>query len=363
MRGDAYIGWDLGGAHLKWARLGEDGRLVHVDQQPCRLWTGLATLDRVLDQAIADIDGARPVHAVTMTGEVADIFQSRAQGVGELLARLTVRVGDAEIQVFAGPRGLIEVSQAPEHVLEIASANWFASTGHAAQRLGRGILIDIGSTTTDIIRFSHHRVSHQGYSDGERLCTQELVYTGVSRTPVMAVVRQVPFDGEWQLVASERFATMADVYRLTGRLAESPDGMTQLDTADGAGTGPEDCARRLARMLGRDLASAPLEQWRQAAHYIARAQLGMVREALERSLSRVAAMPDLALVGAGLGRFLVPELAAQLGCPYVDFSELVEGPPALKNHGAICAPAVALAYLVRSYHAATQDPRSRLQSR
>ena len=60
-------------------------------------------------------------------------------------------------------------------------------------------------------------------TDGERLTQGELVYTGVVRTPVMAIAHTAPFMGRMQRIAAERFATMADVWRLTGDLPDDAD--------------------------------------------------------------------------------------------------------------------------------------------
>lgn len=333
---------------MKLAQVDLEGRLADVKELPCPIWKGLEYLDRALDQASQTILADRLLHAVTMTAELADIFQDRRQGVQVLIERFSSRIRTGKIRIFAGRAGLLPVSEITDHIMVIASANWLASASFAAQKCERGILIDIGSTTTDLLEFRGGQVCYRGYSDGERLRSGELVYTGVVRTPVMAVVSEVPFEGEWQTLAAEHFAIMADVYQLTEQLA----GLTPpvvFDTADGAGREPLDCARRLARMLGRDSESADLAQWRSVAHYIARVHLSLIREAVERILSRGAETQDLPLVGAGVGRFLVRELAAQLGCQFIDFSELVAGTLELRNSAAVCAPATALAYLARSY--------------
>lgn len=345
---DRFVGWDLGGAHLKLAQLDLEGRLVDVRELPCPIWKGLEYLDRALDQARQAILAEQPLHAVTMTAELADIFQDRRQGVRILVERLSSRIGTGEIRIFAGRAGSLPVAEITDHLMEIASANWLAAASFAAQRLKRGILVDIGSTTTDLLEFRDRQVCYRGYSDGERLRSGELLYTGVVRTPVIAVVNRVPFAGEWQTLAAEHFATMADVYKLTGQLA----GLTPpvvFDTADGAGQSPLECARRLARMVGRDLEPADLGQWRGLARYIARVHLGLIRASVERILSRGSKTQDLPLIGAGVGRFWMRELAAQLGCQFIDFSELVAGPLELRNYAAVCAPATALAYLTRSY--------------
>ena len=354
---DRLIGWDLGGAHLKLAQVDLEGRLLDVSQLPCPIWKGLEFLDRALDLAGQAIRADRPLHAVTMTAELADIFHDRRQGVQFLIERFSSHLRNGEIRIFAGRAGLLPIAEITGHIMEIASANWLASASFAAQRCERGILVDIGSTTTDLLEFRGGKVCYRGYSDAERLHSGELVYTGVVRTPVMVIVNRVPFEGEWQTLAAEHFATMADVYQLTGRFAGFTPPVA-FETADRAGQGPQDCARRLARMLGRDLESADLVQWQGLAHYIAHAHQGMIRESLARILSRGAETQDLPLIGAGIGRFLVRELAAQVGCQFIDFSELVDGNPELRNYAAVCAPATALAYLARSYWNTLKDATS-----
>jgi (4-(4-[2-(gamma-L-glutamylamino)ethyl]phenoxymethyl)furan-2-yl)methanamine synthase len=335
-------GWDIGGAHLKCAVLDLAGRLGGVWEVPCRLWEGLDRLEEALATLPTRLGQDTHRHALTMTGELADCFRDREEGVRALVSYMVRRLGGHRILVYAGRRGFMGAARAGDHALDVASANWHASAAFSAWKAERGVLIDIGSTTTDLVRFGGGRVQYQGYTDGERLRSEELVYTGVLRTPIMAVANRVPFAGEWQRLAAEHFATMADVYGLLGQLEERG-----RETRDGAGTAPEDSARRIARMLGRDLAAAPMRAWQALAAYLARAQVATLREALERVLSRDPEGP-VPFIGAGIGRFLVRELARQLDHPYVDFSAFLEGPDPLREMGARCAPAAALAYLVKA---------------
>jgi len=48
----AIIGWDVGGAHLKAARV-EHGKVTAVLQLPAPLWQGLEPLEAALDAALA----------------------------------------------------------------------------------------------------------------------------------------------------------------------------------------------------------------------------------------------------------------------------------------------------------------------
>ena len=69
------IGWDLGGAHLKAVVLDEHAAVRHVLQRPCPLWQGLDRLMSAFEQICRFLTpGISCIHAVTMTGELVDLF-------------------------------------------------------------------------------------------------------------------------------------------------------------------------------------------------------------------------------------------------------------------------------------------------
>lgn len=334
-------GWDVGGAHLKVAVADSTGRLTMVRQVPCRLWLGLDCLREAL-AAAGDEALAAGTHAVTMTGELTDLFESRADGVIRLIEALIQALPPARLRVYAGGDGFLSPDEATARPRAVASANWHAGASWAAGRHGDGIFMDIGSTTTDIVPVGGGRVTARGYTDDERLAEEELVYTGLTRTPVFAVARTASFGGRRRRLMAELFATMADVYRLTGELVEDDD---QQPAADGGAKTVDGSMRRLARTLGLDAADGSVADWRRYAGDLAEAQLGLIRE----SFSRIASRPDIAdvapIIGAGAGRFLAARLAARVGRPYVDFATLVDGADETRAAAARCAPAVAVALM------------------
>lgn len=343
MADGAIAGWDLGGAHLKAALVTAGGRVEQVFQIPCPLWQGLTHLEQGIEDAF-DRLGVCDRHAVTMTGELVDLFASRAEGVVALVDSFAARLGGGEVRFFAGPAGFLPANQARGRVREVASANWLASASYAARRLPAGLFLDLGSTTADVIPFAAGAVAVRGYSDADRMVEGELVYTGLTRTPVMAVTDRVPFLGRRYPLMAEYFATMADVHRLAGTLREETD---QYPAADGRGKRPEDSARRLARMIGHDLDDASMEDWRGLAEHLAGCQRDSLLEACREVLSRGDISDDAPVVGAGIGRMVLRGLADRLGRPYVDFAELVEGDEAVREAAADCAPAAAVGFLLR----------------
>jgi (4-(4-[2-(gamma-L-glutamylamino)ethyl]phenoxymethyl)furan-2-yl)methanamine synthase len=339
----ASFGWDLGGANLKLARV-EAACVTEVVQVPCPVLADRSKFDAALGEALRlCVPGAR--HAVTMTGELSDVFQTRAEGVAYLVALMRQATGEKTL--FYGLRsGLISADAATEAWQDVASANWHASATLAAKLCRDGLLVDVGTTTTDLIPLKDGKAAALGLTDGERLSEGELIYTGVVRTPVMAVAQSAPFKGRMQGVAAERFATMADVYRLTGELADDAD---PYPAADQRGKSAGESAGRLARMLGRDAAEADFIAWRALAHYLARRQLAQIETAARTLLAREGLGPDAALIGAGCGRFLARQLAARLGHPYRDFAEPIDCVAAAREMAAACAPAVAVALLAERW--------------
>jgi len=340
-----YIGWDIGGAHLKMAHVNTAGAIVQVEQHATPLWQGLDTLQSKLKEIKTRLPEDNTAHAMTTTGELADLFQDRQQGVEALLNGFCQVFGGEHLLVYAGSTGFIRASEVSRQYQQVASANWHATAEYVARQIEEGILIDIGSSTTDLVPFKANRLCHRGYTDQQRLRYDELLYTGIIRTPLMAVVDRLPFAGEWQSVAAEQFATMADIYRITGELDESSD---LMPTADGGGKAILDSVRRVARMLGSDVQDPKwIIPYRNLARYIAEEQLHRINQSLSGVISAHPGLSAPHLVGAGAGRKLVAKLADRNNYQYTDFAQMIRVKDNQQARAADCATAVSVAQLMR----------------
>ncbi|CAB3753921.1 hydantoinase/oxoprolinase family protein [Paraburkholderia solisilvae] len=363
---DAVFGWDVGGAHVKVSCVDAAGALVDVAQWACPLWQGLVHLERVIDGVFARWPAAGAAdarHAVTMTGEMVDLFPDREQGVRVLVQTLAARLDGSSVRFFAGACGWLIAADAIGQWRAVASANWLATSRWVATQLPDALLIDIGSTTTDVVPIVDARVAARGANDAARLVTGELVYQGVVRTPLCGVAHRIAFRGETTAVMNEWFATSADVYRVTGELWPPHDQHPSAD--DGPKTVDASCAR-LARMIGWDAADAGADAWRAVAQSWRREQLRAIGAGVAQVCDAHPALADAPLVGAGCGRFLAAALARDMSRSYVDFSALAgaggrsAGMPQPDTHGrnerdqrnerdewiATCAPSVAVALLM-----------------
>lgn len=341
------VGWDIGGAHIKAAVINENGVVIDVYQHPCPLWKGLDQLQQAVNSILSLIKQPATQHVMTMTGELVDLFPDRDQGVEQIISTMQQLLAGKNISVYAGQHGLLAIENInPDHYQSIASSNWLASASYVAKSINNGLFIDIGSTTTDILLMHNADVQAQGITDFERLKSQELIYSGIIRTAVMAIVDKAYFKGQEIPLMAEHFATMADIYRLTNELDEAHD---QSETADGQEKSIKASARRLSRMTGWDFTEDEMPYWQHMARNIRSQHVFQLQQGCERQLSRYEETGKLPFVGAGVGRFLVRQIAANLGHPYLDFSDLFNLKSVAQSTitTADCAPAVAVACLGR----------------
>ena len=337
------IGWDLGGVHVK-AALVEDGRVREAVQAPCPLWRGVGALDDTLAELPA-WTREEADHAVTMTGELTDCFADRTEGVARLSDWAAAHLR-GRVRIYAGRSGFVDPDATPDDAADIASANWHATAALVGRRIGDALLVDIGSTTTDLIPIVDGRPAARGYSDAGRLETGELLYTGVVRTPLLALSAEAPWGGRRTALMAETFAATADVYRLTGEL---PEGADQQPSADLKGKSLPESETRLARMIGRDRGEGSSAQWRTLAAWFAEAQLRRLHDAAATLLSREDFFSGEApLVTCGAGAFLAERLAARLGRPTLPLTAVIADAldgSATEHWVSTCGPAVAVGLL------------------
>lgn len=302
------IALDVGGAAIKAA----DGRGWSATT-PFPMWREWRRLPAALTEIAWPRRPGRIV--ATMTGEIADCFPTRSAGVAAIVAALE----EAGRAVGCGPPvgiylldGRIAApAEAVARPRAAAASNWHALARLAASLCGgrSGLLVDIGSTTTDIVPLRAGGVAALATDDAGRMRTGELVYTGIERTPLPAIVRSLPHRGLRRPVAAERFAESRDVWLVLGSLAEDA---ACGDTADG-GPATGDAARvRIARTLLLDPESFTPADAAEAADHCAAVQARIVSRALLRVAAAVGRPPETVVL-AGHGTPLALRALATTG--------------------------------------------------
>ncbi len=260
------LGLDIGGANLKAAHT--DGQALSV---PFELWKSPALLPDVLRRLMHEMPPA-DVLAVTMTGELCDCFESKRQGVLAILDAVAAVAGQTPVRVWRNDGRFVDVAAGRAAPLHAASANWLALATFVGRYAPRGpaLLLDIGSTTTDIIPLRDGRPVPQGRTDPERLRSSELVYTGVRRTPLCAVLGMYG--------AAELFATTLDANLILDAI---PENAGDCRTADGRPATKAAAHARLARMLCADLDTCTADERRRMAERVLLRQVMALTFAIE----------------------------------------------------------------------------------
>ena len=339
------LGLDIGGANLKAAT--PDKRAVSV---PFPLWKQPDKLPAALAELVAKFPDAEEL-AITMTGELCDCFETKRDGVHAIIRAVRGASGGRRIRVWSTDGAFLDSEQAKQNHMTVAAANWHAlatfAGGYAPKQ--PAVLIDIGSTTTDIVPLLNGRPRPRATTDRERMRASELIYTGVRRTPVCAILGS--------MVAAEFFATAHDAYLLLRRAAEAID---NCDTADGRPATRAFAHSRMARMVGGDAETVTAEQAEGLADEVRHAQIRLIEYGITSAIAHLASRDrnrkePIAFLISGSGEFLARELfAGTFCCPArlsshvhdrVDLQNVVSLSEQLGPEVSACAPAYAVAVL------------------
>jgi probable H4MPT-linked C1 transfer pathway protein len=310
---------------------------AYAASSPFPLWKSPEQLADRLSACIDDAPRCEGV-ALTMTGELADCFRSKSEGVCHILRAAEKAAGDRRVRVYQTNGLFVACGVAASHCHLTAASNWHALASFAARYAGDrpAVLVDVGSTTCDFVPLVDGAPAPKGRDDTSRLLGGELLYTGIERTPVCAVADCVPYRRASCPVAAELFATMRDVYVTLGDLPEQPE---CHETADGRPATRAASAARLGRMICADHTQFREADAVEVARAVADRQARRATESLRRVVRAMSALPQT-LVLSGHGEFLARRALASAGlsAELVSLTEVL-GPAAAR---AAAAHAVAV---------------------
>jgi probable H4MPT-linked C1 transfer pathway protein len=331
------VGWDIGGVNTKAARLDVTGNApvppsvclpYEIQRDPTGLIPTLTEVARLLGSEPADL------HAVTMTAELSQAFRTKREGVAFVLDALEGALPGAGFQVYTVDGRFVRPAEARAHPLAVAAANWTATASFVSRSVPTCVLIDVGTTTSDLIPIVRGSLAVQGFTDPERLLSGELVYTGALRTPAEAVTSRVPLWGGSAGISADGFALIGDAHLWLGRLR--PEDYT-CRTPDGRAPSRESCGERLARTVCADRDMLDDSDIDAIATALAGAQVRSLVDSLQRIRQRC---PEITrAVVTGLGDFIAVEAACTAGLNVTQLAEWLG--PASRT-----APAAAVAWLL-----------------
>ena len=329
-----WIALDIGGANIK---LSDGQELAESCYFP--LWKEAEQLSIQLRMLLAQA-GATDHLIVTMTGELADCFRSKAEGVTKIIQAVQAATAGRHTRIYLTNGKMVSPQVALDQPELAAASNWHALarfSGRYVQQYPFSLLIDIGSTTMDIIPLQSGKVVAQGKTDTERLMSGELIYLGIERTPLCGLLQQLPYRNSFCPVANELFATTLDAFLLLGDIQEAPG---NLITADGRPATKAEARNRISRMICADESTFHHRDAAIAADYIQEEILLQLASSVEQIISRVGSTPQAILL-SGHGEFLGRRLISRLSSE----PEVISLGPLLGKDVTRCATAFALATL------------------
>ena len=164
-------GFDIGGANTDLAvvKFDDKGEIcsIKTDFLYFPMWLkkdklGKALLELV-ENEIEDIDAV----GICMTAELVDAYKTKNEGVIDIATKsrevFSVPVG------FIGLNGVLKFDDVVKNPDQFAAANWIATSKIAAKIDPNCIMIDTGSTTTDIIPIKEGSECTRGRSDSRKI--------------------------------------------------------------------------------------------------------------------------------------------------------------------------------------------------
>jgi hypothetical protein len=335
-----WLALDIGGANIKVA----DG-LDYAQSYAFALWRKSQKLAQQIRTAIFEAPPADHL-AVTMTGELADCFESKAAGVRFILEAVSIGSDNRHTRVYLVDGRLVTPQVAATLPHLAAASNWHALARFAGRFASQGaaLFVDVGSTTCDVIPLVDGKPAAKGQSDTQRLLAGELIYTGIERSPIAAVAQAVPYRGHSCPLVHESFATTQDVYVVLGQINED---LGNTNTCDGRPLSKSASRVRLGRMIAADGDEFNHRDAVAVAQSVAQAQAALLATAIAKVRSRLPAPPACAIL-SGHGEFLAQSALATLPSPVPTLSLTERLGLAVSR----CGPAHALAVLAREASAA-----------
>ena len=333
----AILGWDIGGVNIKAALLECNCGVtaIRTSCTPFQMQHRSHALAPTLTQVAQGLNATgAEAHAVTMTAELSQAFRTKREGVAFILDALLTAFPRARLHVFTVDGHFVQPADALLIPLKVGASNWAATARFVASRHPTCILIDIGTTSSDIVPIVDGKPVAEGSTDPERLLSGELVYTGALRTPAEAVTAELPLWGGMAGISADGFALIGDAHLWSGRL--SAEDYT-CPTTDGRPATREFAGERLARTVCGDREMLDDSAIDSLAEALADAQLQSLVAALTRVQSRWPHITES--VVTGLGDFIATDASRAAGLTPIPLSHLL-------GEAARTAPATAAAWLL-----------------
>lgn len=243
----------------------------------------------------------------TITAELSDAFYTKKEGIEIICECLSYCFKDHIIKLINVKGDFVDIDEALKDYLSVSASNWVSTSYVLGEYEKYAILLDIGSTTLDLIPIKDGIPVPEGTNDLDRLSNGELFYTGVLRPPISSIVQEVPYRGKMIPISFEYFANAADVYSILKKISVKE---YICDTADKRDKNLENCYARISRIICGDLLMVDKTDLDKIAIYIYERHKELIENAINKSINTYIQRfrlekADLKFIITGLGKDLI----------------------------------------------------------
>ena len=333
-----FLGIDIGGAHTKAVGLDIKQKIVFFFYEKCAIWNNEDNLKKTLNKIKKKLNLSIPLCGITITAEMCDVFSDRNEGVKKLSA-ICDDVG-INFFFFCNTRNFFKKKIEAKNV---SSMNWLATAKFFEKKLEKCLIIDFGSTTTDLIIIKNHKILNQYFNDFDRINNFELVYTGLTRTPIFSLSNKILLNNKSYNLIPEFFSNMADIYRIKGILPNKVDLFATCDKKDKS---KYSSLVRVSRNFGFDYQNKHLKYLQKISDNLVDKQLDLIFFSAKKLLEKNMLKSNMPIVACGIGKSIIKDYGEKLGFKVIDFSNFVCGDTDKKLEASYHVPATSCAFLI-----------------
>ena len=313
MKSNFFIGWDIGGANTKVCIFDESLNIIEVKSKNINLWENFEELNYYFQEISKPYINYDVQNFITITAESCDNFNNRHTGIYSILENCNLNMYGKKLYYSNIDKYLI-YDDALKNPDSLFSTNWMLTLKYLNKIKNVDLIVDIGSTTTDII-YKHMSIT-ENIDDHKRLVNNSLLYAGVIRTPLPMIVNNVNFLSNEVPLINEVFSTTGDIFNITNDID-----FNQLDYigADNLNYTKKNSFVRIARSLGLDYDNSMKSEIIKVSSTIKNNFIDIIYEKIKLIFKGYKA--ELKLSSIGEGSFLIEELALRHNLKYLSLKD------------------------------------------
>ena len=316
------IGWDIGGAHIKYCVESDGTNIIWYDLLDYEFWNDYKGFRDIIKNInyIYYKKKIRIKNYFTMSAEMCDCFDDRNAGVEYIINE--IKCSGCESYVFTR-NGFVRPDKiVNKEYMNVASHNWYASALYISKFYQNAIAVDFGSTTCDFLIIKSNRVINKRTSDFSGLETRELLYTGCARTPLYSYLNEVKYDGRKFKIIPEQFSSMSDIYIILNKLKPKDIYSKVLDGSDNTKI---NAYKRVSRSFGFDFTKSKKNLVNNLSKKIYTTQIRLIEDELKYHKNKYfSGIPDIKIIGLGLGHNTISDICKKNKIKYENISKLLD---------------------------------------